>query len=102
MPIKQERMLKCLQEAQKCFEQALAFRQDVERGLSAANPSIHIRHILEVSPTPTLWQCSLELEHFKKVSGRNTHKAQLMRETRAAQKTVAVVGKLLKGGKDGG
>jgi hypothetical protein len=85
MPIKQERMLKCLLEAKECFEQALAFRQDVERGLSAANPSIHIRHILEVSPVPVLWHCSLELEHFKKVSKRNAHKAQVMREARAAK-----------------
>jgi hypothetical protein len=103
MPIKQERMLKCLHEAQKCFEQALEFRRDVERGLSSGNPSLYIRHLLEVSPTPTLWQCSLELEHFKKVATRNVRKAQVMRETRQVQ---AAQGKYLfkdlKGEKDGG
>jgi hypothetical protein len=86
MPIKQERMVKVLEEAEDCWHKFTAFRAEIERALRSSDSAeiavATIQVILYDTHVPPLWHASAELEHFKRVGVRNERKAVKMMEKR--------------------
>jgi hypothetical protein len=90
MPIKQERMLRVLHEAEDCWLRFSQFRQEVEKALRSSEDAeiafATIQVILHDTYVPPLWHASAELEHFKRVGARNEKKALSMMEKRRRRK----------------
>jgi hypothetical protein len=86
MPIKQERMVKVLKEAEDCWHRFTHFRAEVEKALRSSEDAeiafATIQIILHDTHVPSLWHTSAELEHFKRVGARNEEKARKMMEKR--------------------